>query len=277
MSDIQMELQKRLLLPDYALKSFFQSEEYLHRDYAHLLESLAKMEEQLESFHNVKSLICNEGTDFEEELLQFLKERLGLLVEKDNSNKETFWILNSQKERRIVCMSRCYNENLKKSGIYSLYNQREAFNLNEDFPAIFIAHCYVDDTDWVTKAQPISTKDYKVAADNNILILRVADVLYLWEALQYNRITQNEMIDLLITEKGWLGLDYSGAYHIYNQDTDDELGQAGARFAEGMGMTYSLRNQLLTRISKWTQKNSSAFIHARQIPYREKKEQLPVS
>ena len=91
-----------------------------------------------------------------------------------------------------------------KSAIFSLYNHRETNGLDETFPAVLIVNCNLQAGSWKEKDRPIDKPDFQVATKNNILIVRIEDLLRLWDLMQIEKITSEEIFNLFFHEKGWL-------------------------------------------------------------------------
>lgn len=92
----------------------------------------------------------------------------------------------------------------KKSAIFSLYNHREVNKLDESFPALLVVNSNLQAASWADKDQPIDKQDYEVAAQNNILIVRVEDLLRLWDSIRKEALGSDQLFDLLTSTKGWL-------------------------------------------------------------------------
>ncbi|HKP71431.1 MAG TPA: hypothetical protein VJT82_00745, partial [Pyrinomonadaceae bacterium] len=99
--------------------------------------------------------------------------------------------------------------------IYDLYRHRDENGLDESFPALVVANCNLQAGSWKDKDRAIDKQDYQVAAQNNILILRVEDLVRLWEAIRQGIRSPKDVYKLFISEKGWLEVaqDLSIAIH----------------------------------------------------------------
>lgn len=53
-----------------------------------------------------------------------------------------------------------------------------------------------------------------MAAQNNVLIVRIEDLLRLWDALRNNKLTSQDIFNLITSNKGWLRVDTSLAVRV---------------------------------------------------------------
>lgn len=69
---------------------------------------------------------------------------------------------------------------------------------------MLIANCNLQAGSWADKDRMIDKQDYEVAAQNNILILRVEDLVRLWNSIRTGKLTHQEVLGLFLTKRGWL-------------------------------------------------------------------------
>jgi len=67
---------------------------------------------------------------------------------------------------------------------------------------------------WEQKSKPIDKQDYKEAADKHILIVRIEDLLFAWQALKERVITANQLLNIFRKEVGWLRFRRDSSWEI---------------------------------------------------------------
>ncbi len=115
--------------------------------------------------------------------------------------------MNDSGEKLAIVEVKSYVKGFKKGGIYSLFNHRETNKLDENFPAILFVNCNLQAGSWSNKDCPISKQDYEIAAQNNILILRIEDLVRMWDAVRKGVLDKQTILNTLTTFKGWLSVD----------------------------------------------------------------------
>ncbi|MCJ7533617.1 MAG: hypothetical protein MUO64_21655 [Anaerolineales bacterium] len=129
---------------------------------------------------------------------------------------EDFWLLNDKNEKAVIVEVKSMVKGFKKSAIFSLYNHREENKIDESFPALLIVNCNLQAGSWNDKDRQIDKQDYEVAAQNNILILRVEDLVRLWDAVNKGKLKPEEVLALFTSKKGWLQVNRSLEYSEFN-------------------------------------------------------------
>jgi hypothetical protein len=191
-------------IPDWGHEPFFEEENVIRLECEKLEKQLEETLAKLHPFDQAKALLFQSEYTLESTLPRFIQEHLGINTLRDETYKEDFWILNTDDERCALVESKSMVKGFKKSAIFSLYNHRESNKLSESFPAVLFANCNLQAGTWKEKEKRIDKQDYEVAAQNNILVLRIEDLLRLWDARRCDRLNTEEILTLLISKKGWL-------------------------------------------------------------------------
>ena len=191
-------------LPGWASRPFFQEEAVIQAEYDKLERKLEETRNHLQSFEDVKSLLFQSEYQLESNIPQFISQNLEIPTERDEKYKEDFWILNHDKKRAIIVEVKSVVKGFKRSAIFSIYNHREANSLDESFPAVLIVNCNLQASSWENKDRSIDKQDFQIAVQNNILIVRIEDLLRLWELKRTGSISSEKILGLLSNEKGWL-------------------------------------------------------------------------
>lgn len=190
--------------PVWGQEPFFKEEGTIRGECEQLQREIEIAFARLRPFEEAKALLFQAEYVLERNIPTFLGTHLGITTDRDEKYKEDFWILNDNGEKAIIVETKSMIKGFKKSAIFSLFNHREANKLNESFPALLIANCNLQAASWSEKDRAIDRQDYEVAAQNNILILRVEDLLRLWDAVRHGILDQQRIMGLLLSMKGWL-------------------------------------------------------------------------
>jgi len=191
-------------IPLWGTSPFFQEESLIRQECNELEKTLENAFSRLRPFDTAKSLLFQSEYTLESSIPRFINEYIGLKIQRDEKYKEDFWILNDSGEKNIIVEVKSMVKGFKKSAVFSLHNHREENKLDESFPALLIANCNLQAGTWTDKDRKIDRQDYEVAAQNNILILRVEDLVRLWDAVRLNKIEARDVLSHLLSKKGWL-------------------------------------------------------------------------
>lgn len=191
-------------IPDWAIKPLFDREKLLNRELKKVEQALTEAEEKIKPYANAKSLAFASEYELQDKLPEFLKHNFGLAIEKIETYNEDFWILDSTGKKVAICEVKSYVKGFKKSGVYAIHNHREHYELDESFPAILFVNQNLNAAGWKKKTLTISPQDYQVGTSNNVLITRVEDILFMWDAFKEKKIKKSEVFKILTGSKGWL-------------------------------------------------------------------------
>lgn len=203
-------------IPEWATTPYFEDEEEIVKECSELERLLYEKKGLLEPFVFAKEILCQAEYSLEKNIPLFLNKNLGVTTIKNEQYKEDFWILNDSNEKIVIGEVKSYVKGFKKSGIFSLYNHRESNKLNADFPALLITNNFLQAGSWEDKDRPIDKQDYEIAAQNNILILRVEDLVRLWDAHRKEIISKGKIINSFTESSGWLEALPGGGIKLYN-------------------------------------------------------------
>lgn len=191
-------------IPLWGTSPFFQEESLIRKECDELEQKLENAFSRLRPFDAAKNLLFQSEYILESSIPRFISGYMGLKVLRDEKYKEDFWILNDAGDKNIIVEVKSMVKGFKKSAIFSLYNHREESKLNEAFPGLLIANCNLQAGTWADKDRKIDKQDYEVSAQNNILILRVEDLVRLWDAVRLKKLEAKDVLSLLLSKKGWL-------------------------------------------------------------------------
>ena len=179
------------------------------------LESrLAEYQDKLGIFHSAKQLLFQSEYGLEEALPRFLQEQCEVSTERKETYREDFWLLDPSDQKVVICEAKSYVKGFRKSGLFNLYNHRESYGLNEGFPAVLFANANLNAASWKQKDRAIDKQDYREAAHKHILIVRIEDLLFAWQALREGTIDENKLLSIFKDRVGWLRFERNKSWEI---------------------------------------------------------------
>ncbi len=203
-------------MPEWLESPIFQIEKNKYDEVCNLRAVIVKLEEQLETYRNIKSLVFLKGYDFEEAIPKFIKNQLEIETLRNDKFKEDFWVLDSKSEKAIIGETKTYSKGMKRSGIYSIHNHREENKLDANFPALLIVNCHLNANSWKEKLRPIDPQIYQIALNNHVLIMRIEDLIFLWNSIKEKKFAQEDLLDILSKNIGWLEVTSNGDLNTHS-------------------------------------------------------------
>ncbi|MBA3633024.1 MAG: hypothetical protein H0W58_09490 [Acidobacteria bacterium] len=195
----------RINLPIWAKESsFFSDEETLLKEKISLQSEITKLETDLQKFDEAKSLLFHNEHHLEITLPNFLKSYLGLEIEQNETYKEDFWIVDNKKEKLAIAEIKSKTKGFTKGLVGYLIAHRDYYELEDEFPALLFVNCNLQVGSWKDKDKFLNEQDYKYVAHQNVLVIRIEDVVRLWEMKRLGKTTNEEILNLFLTKKGWL-------------------------------------------------------------------------
>ena len=205
----------RVEVPDWATNSLFTEENTLHSELLGLRSKVEHVESLLESYRNAKALSFLSEYEFEHAVPKFIKSHLDIPTFRHEQYKEDFWITDEQGQKIIIAETKTYARGFKKGAIHSLISHRESQDLDDDFPALLVINAHMNANSWQEKLRSIDPQDYKLAAKNNVLLLRAEDLLFLWNSIIEKQRTKDDILALLLKEHGWLQVQPDGNTKVH--------------------------------------------------------------
>jgi hypothetical protein len=191
------------VFPGWATAPFFREEESIQTEKSALETKLQKKEGELSVFEDAKSLlVANEG-DLEVAVPKFIAEKLGIPTVRDEAYNEDFWLAEEPGKKSAICEVKSVTKGFKKGSIYELYTHRENRGLEVTFPALLFVNANLQAASWQTKDARISPQDQKTACENNVLIVRIEDLVRIWDGVRNGALKPEEVRRLFHQSKGW--------------------------------------------------------------------------
>lgn len=192
-------------MPAWALENaFFEDEVMLFKKRLDLEGELVKVNQEIDTFKEAKALVFQSKYTLEDTIPRFLRDNLAVNTEREETHKEDFWIIDGNQKRIGIGEVKSLVKGIRESTIYSVVTHRDEYGLETDFPALLVVNQHLQAGSWKAKDQVIDINDCKFAAQRNVLIIRVEDLVRLWHASQTGKISSESIQPLLLNNKGWL-------------------------------------------------------------------------
>lgn len=204
----------RTELPDFAKEPFFEEETKIYGELKEMEQKVQDIKCALKPYYTAKVLAFASEYELQKLVPKFLNDEFGIPTLQNETYNEDFWLLDSDGKKIAICETKSYVKGFSKSGVYDVFNHREYHKLDDTFPAILFVNVNLNAAGWKQKLSPIAPQDYQVATSNNVLVVRIEDILFMWDAFKKNKITKEEIIKILTTNKGWLYFKLDRTFEI---------------------------------------------------------------
>ncbi len=194
-------------LPSWARSAFFDEEEELLKELSKNEKAIEEFKIKLKVYENVKLLLTAKKYDLEDKVINFLRNNIGLNIARNELFKEDFWLLNDKNEKVMIGEIKSITKGMNRQKISSLDYHRESNNLDQTFPGLLIVNHHLLAESWKEKNKPIDKQDYQLSSKYHILIVRVEDLVKLWEGLNKNIFNKEEIFNYFINNVGWMRVD----------------------------------------------------------------------
>lgn len=194
----------RTELPDFAKEPFFEEETKIYSELKEMEQKVQDIKGALKPYYTAKVLAFASEYELQKLVPKFISDEFKIPTLQIETCNEDFWLLVSESKKIAICEVKSYVKGFSKSGVYDIFNHREHHKLDESFPALLFVNVNLNAAGWKQKLSPIAPQDYQVATSNNVLIVRIEDVLFMWDAFKKGKIAKEEIIKILTTSKGWL-------------------------------------------------------------------------
>jgi hypothetical protein len=191
-------------LRSWAERPFFKDERALAEQRDSLRVSLAEADAKLSTFEHAKSMLFQHEYSLESSVPRFLKNSLGLSVEREETYKEDFWVLDGENKKVAIAEVKSLVKGFRRGAIYSVLHHRDEYGLDDTFPALLVANCNLQAGSFEDKDRVIDINDCQFAAESNVLIIRIEDLVRLWDRMRTKKITPEQILPLIVGTKGWL-------------------------------------------------------------------------
>lgn len=202
-------------IPSWAKTPLFSKEAEFYKQLTDLELKIKGVESALAPYQEAKRLAFLSEYDFEEEVPKFFASHLGIPTNRHEQFKEDFWILDANGQKIVIAETKSCVRGFKKGGVYSLYNHRESGGFDESFPAIIVINAHLNANSWEEKLRPIDRQDYECAASNNILLVRIEDLLFFWNSAGEKPQNGEKLLSEILKHKGWMEVNLNGEFDFH--------------------------------------------------------------
>ena len=202
-------------IPLWAETNFFPQEEQLYHELEELQSRLEATKSQVQPFQEAKSIAFLREYDFEDAVPKFFQSRFGLRTERKETYKEDFWILGENSQKILIAETKTHDGGIKRQDITKLDMHRTDNKLDDTFPALLIVNAHLKANSWKDKLRKVDKQDYEVAAQFNVLIVRIEDLLFFWNLIVEGKKSSEELLRYFLTEKGWMEVQQDGTITIH--------------------------------------------------------------
>jgi hypothetical protein len=205
----------RTSLPEWAASPIFPEEIELVQKKAELTAEVEAIDKGLAVFDRAKTLLFLSEYDLEDQVPKFISSDIGLLTYREEKFKEDFWLVGEDEEKIAICEIKSLLGPPKKGTPYSIVNHRDDYGLEDSFPALLFINSNLKANSFKEKDRLIEKSIIEFAHSNNILILRIEDLVRIWYSLRNNQLTKDHLTHLWTKNKGWLELNDELAITIH--------------------------------------------------------------
>ena len=201
-------------LPQWAAEPLFEGEKLLADRRTQLEQELKRCEHDLQPFSSAKQLLFEGEYGLEDAAARFLSTECGIRVEREETYREDFWLLDADQQRTAICEVKSHAKGLRRADIYALYSHRDGYDLEDGFPAVLFVNVNMSAAGWKDKLRPLDRGLCRLAADNKILIVRIEDLVFAWDSVRQGRLTSVDLLAMLTSQVGWLSFQSDGTWDV---------------------------------------------------------------
>ena len=184
----------------------FNSEEELYLEINSLLEKVNRLESQVLSWKDYKSILTTSGNQLRNKVVVILESVFDLKV-KQEENRESLIITDHDQHPILIMRTRSAEGSVEKAFIDESHEHRKISGL-ANMPVVLLINSDMLIHD-ITKRAEAQVRDEVVnyAKDLNVLIVRTIDFLLLMRQLEKDAHRGRKLTHLLLSGGGWLKID----------------------------------------------------------------------
>ncbi len=127
-----------------------------------------------------------------------------LKIFREEKFKEDFWLVDESEDKIAIAEIKSANKGFRRDMIFRVLDHKSENELAENFPTLLFVNCNLQAGSWKDKEKSLSKDEYDFAANHDVLVIRIEDVVRLWELKRLRKITKEEILNYLLIAKGWL-------------------------------------------------------------------------
>lgn len=182
-----------------------------------LSKSLHKIDDQLKIYNNRKSILYLRDDPLADKLSEWIDEELGIPTRREEQFIEDLWLCDSHGKDIVISEAKGLTRNVRKEHVTALIQSRQLRELSEDYPSLLIVNTFAGVGTVVDKdKQVVPPNVIEWAVRNNVLIIRTLDLIRLADLVELGEIISEEILELILTGKGWLQVTLDQIININN-------------------------------------------------------------
>jgi hypothetical protein len=194
-------------LPPWLDELKFKSEDDLYLEINSLLEKVNRLESQLLSWKDYKSILVTWGTRLRNKIVAVLESVFDLKVQADK-NHDSLVITDYHRRPIFMMAGRSTDRSVEKAFVDEIHEQRKMAGLPDTTPAVLVINSDTLIHDVKQRAEaPIPEEVVSHAKNRNVLIVRTIDLLMLMRQLEKDDHRQHKLSHLLSSGEGRLKID----------------------------------------------------------------------
>lgn len=195
----------RTEIPDWVDQYRFEKEKILIHENEENLKKIEIANRQIEQFRHFKSILHESGDNLLSSVVEVMNKGFEFKVVQKDEFKEDIQIVSESNEPLLLVEVKGTNSGIKNENINQTDTHRERNGFKQSFPAILIINTVIKNARTLAeKDHPVGEEQIKHAVRNGVLILRTLDLLQLLKMHLEGKIGKEEVLKLLLENKGWL-------------------------------------------------------------------------
>jgi hypothetical protein len=197
-------------IPSWVDELRFESEEGLYLEINSLLQKVTRLESQLLSWRDYKSILTTSGKHLRNKVAALLESVFDLRVELDEDPASA--IIKDDHQRPALMMEIQSTEGVvEKNSVDQTHQHRQSRSLPESFPAVLFINSNRSIAQIEKRARAgIPEESVRYAKDRSVLIAQTIDLLLLTQQLEKDLHRKRELMRLLLSGGGCLKVDRDG-------------------------------------------------------------------
>ncbi|MCP4146036.1 MAG: hypothetical protein GY752_12250 [bacterium] len=211
----------QITLPDWIEEFEFSEEEILSDEQQTLEARISEIEERRGVLRKYKSSLILSGDDLAACTSEIFLHGFGIPVDTKDELREDFKVLDSEGNPVLLCEVKGTNKGVKREYVNQADSHRERSGFQDEFPTTLIVNTNIKNSRTITeKDQDVAKEQVLHAVKMNILIIRTLDLLELLKIYLDGQLSIEQVMDLFITNNGWLKVIDGKIDVIQNPEAD---------------------------------------------------------
>jgi len=202
-------------IPGWVDELKFKSEEELYREIDSLLEQIHLLDSQVRSWRDYKGILTTSDSQLRNRIVAILESVFDLHVEVEIDHKSAM-IADNDRRPILIFQSYSTEKPIVRDFIDQIRVHRESKTLPNSLRAVLFINSDMASSDIRQRAEKAIAEDIvRYAAEQNVLIVRTIDLLFLMRQLERDSERGRKLTQLLLSRGGWLRADWEGhkTYH----------------------------------------------------------------